>query len=95
MRGRESKIPIRKRKKKEKVCKSENARRHEMRGVVAHKVAKGALGAKKEYVQPTHTVQTEDGVTSSPGEVHQAFAEEWSKKVFKLQRQKPDWEEFK
>ena len=64
-------------------------------GVAAHKAAKGALGAKKEYVQPTHTVQTEDGVTSNPGEVHQAFAEEWSRKVFRLQRQKPDWEEFK
>ena len=27
-------------------------------GAATHKVVKGALGAKKEYVQPTHTIHT-------------------------------------
>ena len=28
-------------------------------GGATHKAVKGALGAKKEYVQPTHTIQTD------------------------------------
>ena len=42
-------------------------------GAAAHKAVKGALGAKKEYVQPTHTIQTEEGVSSDPKQAHQAF----------------------
>lgn len=56
-------------------------------GAAAHKAVKGALGAKKEYVQPTHTIQTEEGVNSEPKQVHQAFTNVWSTKVFKLERE--------
>ena len=63
-------------------------------GAAAHKAVKGALGSKKEYVRPTHTIATSDGVSSDPKQVHQAFTEEWSEKVFNLPRQKPDWKEF-
>ena len=63
-------------------------------GAAAHKAVKGALGAKKEYVQPTHTIKTEEGMNSDPNKVHQAFKKEWAEKVFKLQREKPDWGKF-
>ena len=63
-------------------------------GAAAHKAVKGALGAKREYVQPTHTIKTSEGVSSDPRQVHQAFTEELAEKVFRLQRQKLDWEEF-
>lgn len=63
-------------------------------GALAHKAVKGALGAKKEYVQPTHTIATEEGVSSDPNQVHKMFTEKWSEKVFKLQRQKPSWDDF-
>ena len=51
-------------------------------GAAAHKAVKGALGSKKEYVQPAHTIATSDGVSSDPKQVHQAFTQEWSEKVF-------------
>lgn len=63
-------------------------------GATAHKAVKSALGAKKEYVQPTHTIKTEEGINSDPNQVHKAFTEEWAKKVFHLQREKPDWNHF-
>ena len=63
-------------------------------GALAHKAVKGAQGAKKEYVQPTHTVMTEEGLTSEPQKVQKAFADAWSKRVFNLEREKPDWEKF-
>ena len=63
-------------------------------GAAAHTAVKGALGSKKEYVQPTHTIATSEGITSDPQQVHHAFAKEWSEKVFRLQRQKPEWEKF-
>ena len=64
-------------------------------GATAHKAIKSALGAKKEYVQPTHTIQTEEGINSDPNQAHQAFKKEWAKKVFRLQREKPDWKKSK
>jgi hypothetical protein len=64
-------------------------------GAAAHKAVKGALGSKKEYVQPTHTIATEEGISSEPKKVHQAFKKEWEEKVFRLQREKPNWEKFK
>ena len=39
-------------------------------------------------------VKGASGVSSDPKQVHEAFTEEWSEKVFRLQRQKPDWKEF-
>ena len=45
-------------------------------------------------MQPTHTIATEDGISSDPKQVHQAFTEEWAEKVFRLQREKPDCEQF-
>ena len=53
-------------------------------GATAHKAVKSALGAKKEFVQPTHTIKTDDGISSDPTKVHNAFTQEWAKKVFKL-----------
>ena len=35
-------------------------------GATAHKAVKRALGAKKEFVQPTHTVNTKEGISSEP-----------------------------
>ena len=64
-------------------------------GAAAHKAVKGALGSKKEYVQPTHKIATKDGISSEPKKVHQAFKKEWEDKVFRLQREKPNWERFK
>ena len=64
-------------------------------GAAAHKAVKGALGSKKEYVQPTHTIATEEGVSSDPKQVHEAFTKEWAEKVFKLHREKPNWEQFR
>ena len=49
-------------------------------GAAAHKAVEGALGSKKEYVQPTHTIATSEGVSSDPKQTHQAFTEEWSEK---------------
>ena len=63
-------------------------------GATAHKAVKIALGAKKEYVQPTHAIQTEEGINSDPNQVHQVFTKEWTNKVFRLQRQKPEWKTF-
>ena len=59
-------------------------------GAAAHKAVKIALGAEKEYVQPTHTIQTEEGINSDPNQVHKAFTKEWTKHVFRLQRKKPE-----
>ena len=64
-------------------------------GATAHKAVKSAVGAKKEFVQPTHTIKMEQGINSEPSQVHKAFNEEWAKKVFKLQRRKPEWEKSK
>lgn len=92
----ESRIPTKKlRRKGEKLAKDKMHEDMRNGGVAARKAVKGALGAKKEYVQPTHTIQVEGGVTSNPSEVHKAFAEEWPKKVFRLHMQKLEWEEFK
>jgi len=63
-------------------------------GALACKAVSSAQGARKEYVQPTHTVQTAAGLTSDPQQVQKAFADEWSEKVLNLQRQKPNWEDF-
>ena len=57
-------------------------------------MVKGAAGAKKEYVQPTHTVKIDGVINSEPMQVQKAFAEEWSAKVFRLQRLKPEWQAF-
>ena len=59
-------------------------------GATAHKAVKSAMGAKKEFVQTTQTIKTKEGINSDPNQVHKAFTEEWAKKVFKLQRQKPE-----
>ena len=52
-------------------------------GATAHKAGKSALGAKKEYVQPTHTIKTEEGINSDPNQVHKAFTEECAKRCSK------------
>ena len=57
-------------------------------------MVKSALGAKKEYVQLTHTVKTKEGINSDPNQVHKAFMEEWTTNIFDLQRQKPEWSTF-
>ena len=61
-------------------------------GAAAHKAVKGALGSKKEYVQPTHTIVTNEGISSDPQQVHHAFTKEWSENAFRLRRQKPEGE---
>ena len=63
-------------------------------GSITHKMVKGAAGARKEYVQPTHIVNIDGKINSEPMQVQKAFAEEWSEKVFRLQRLKPQWQAF-
>ena len=56
-------------------------------GSLVHEAIKSAKGGKREFVQPTHTIRTEKGITSQPSAVHQAFEQEWSEQVFKPQRE--------
>ena len=61
---------------------------------LANKAVKTAKGGKKEFVQPTHTVQTSEGITSMPKQIHEAFKKEWSGKALRLQRQNTQRNEF-
>ena len=46
-------------KERKKVAKDKMNEDMKNGGAAAHKAVKGALGSKKEYVQPTHTIATE------------------------------------
>ena len=63
-------------------------------GALVHKAAKGVAGAKKEYVQPTHTVKFAGEITLEPAKVHKLFTDEWAEQVFRLKRLQPSWETF-
>ena len=57
------------------------------------KRSRGHWVQRKSMCNP-HTIATENGRSSDPKQVHQAFNKEWAEKVFKLQREKPDWEQI-
>ncbi len=65
-------------------------------GGMAHKAIKAVQGGKKEWTPPTRTITKPDGqTTSSPMEIQQAFVRIWAEKVFRKDRRKPNWTEFK
>ena len=62
---------------------------------IAHRAIKSAAGAKKDFVQPTRMIKDGDGkLTADPKEVHKEFTQQWSDKVFNLDRRRPQWREF-
>mgnify|MGYP000618264830 FL=1 len=65
-------------------------------GGMAHKAIKAVQGGKKEWTPPTQTITKPNGqTTSSPIEIQQEFVRIWAEKVFRKDRRKPNWAEFK
>ncbi len=58
-------------------------------GKLAHRVAKLVRGGNKEFVPPTKVITNKDGeFISHPAKIQEIFVEEWSEKVYKVEREK-------